>query len=313
MLRHRLIFGLLMILVLTGLLALDARWSGADALGAPAWMQSAIGMPRIEGLPVVAVMIVLSILGVVELRHLLTSAGHAPLLVLPTLACALLVFIPFVAANRSIDDVQAMSLWDMKSTVVALAGATILSGFFVMRRQQTAGAAGALASSLSIVLYIGLLGSFLVRLRMFAPVGATWLLLYFLATVKVCDIGAYFTGMAIGKHKMIEWLSPKKTLEGLAGGVAFSVIVAIGVPWAVEHWAAETSNLRGLFPTPLRALLFGIIMALVGQMGDLIESLYKRDANVKDSANAIPAFGGVLDVLDSPLWAAPIAWWILVA
>ena len=136
--------------------------------------------------------------------------------------------------------------------------------------------------------------------------------MYVVATVKVCDIGAFFTGMAIGRNKMIEWLSPKKTLEGLAGGVAASIAVAVLTPIIIDRLAPASSALRGLFPSLGVATIFGLLMAIVGQGGDLVESLFKRDAKAKDSANAIPAFGGVLDVLDSPLWAAPVAWWLLI-
>ena len=78
----------------------------------------------------------------------------------------------------------------------------------------------------------------------------------------------------------------------------------------VEQWSPAS---RDLFPPPLRAVLFGVLMAVVGQLGDLVESLFKRDAGAKDSARAIPAFGGVLDILDSVLLAAPVAWWILLS
>jgi phosphatidate cytidylyltransferase len=114
--------------------------------------------------------------------------------------------------------------------------------------------------------------------------------------VKFTDIGAYFTGKSIGRHKLIAWLSPGKTWEGLIGGLLVAALVgAACAPFLVEvEW--------------WQGLIFGAIFGFVGQCGDLLESLMKRDAEVKDSGNTIPGFGGVLDVIDSPLVTAPVAY-----
>lgn len=301
-----------MVVVLGGLLYADARWSGLAATSAPDWLCNATGMVALDGVLVYVVLGLLIVMGTRELGRLMTAAGHAPLSCWPLAVNIALVTIPFVTGNGAPSDRNALVLADMRWTVVIFAAAMLGTGFLVMRRRKTDGAAGAMASTMLIVLYLGLLGQFIARMRMFGPTGSTWLLLYFLATVKICDIGAFFTGRSFGRHKMIEWLSPKKTWEGLAGGVAASIAVAVLTPMLVERFSAEGSALRGLFPTLTTAAIFGVLMALVGQGGDLVESLFKRDAKAKDSANAIPAFGGVLDVLDSPLWAAPVAWWLLI-
>ena len=117
-----------------------------------------------------------------------------------------------------------------------------------------------------------------------------------LLCVKMTDIGAFFTGRAIGKHKLIPWLSPGKTWEGLAGGLVLSGIVgACFAPSIVDlEW--------------YKGALFGILIGGIGQLGDLLESMMKRDADVKDSGDLIPGFGGMLDVIDSPLLAAPFAY-----
>lgn len=301
-----------MILVLSGLLVADWHWSGTSSPAAPTWLQDAIGIVSLKGIPVVAVMAVLVVLGTFEFGRLLGATGHAPLSIWVGIVNVALVFIPFVAGNGSDGNRDALVMRDMRTTIVCLGAAMVGTGFLVMRRRRTDGAAGAIGSTMLMILYLGLLSQFIVRIRMFAPPGATWLLLYFLAAVKACDIGAYFTGRVIGRHKMIEWLSPKKTWEGLAGGVASSILVAVLASWFATRYAPASSALHGLFPAPVEAAVFGIMMAIVGQGGDLVESLFKRDAHAKDSANAIPAFGGVLDVLDSPLWAAPVAWWLLI-
>jgi phosphatidate cytidylyltransferase len=109
---------------------------------------------------------------------------------------------------------------------------------------------------------------------------------------------------------MIPWLSPKKTWEGLAGGILASVIMAIVFPLIAGNGKLSAGLMLGL--SIPKAILFGVLMAVVGQAGDLLESLIKRDAQAKDSAAAVPAFGGVLDIIDSLLLTAPLAYWMLV-
>jgi phosphatidate cytidylyltransferase len=121
------------------------------------------------------------------------------------------------------------------------------------------------------------------------------------AVVKAADIGAYATGRTLGRHKLIPWLSPGKTIEGFFGGLVFSGIAG----------ACIAIYLRGPVPAVIAVGGgYGVILGAIGQLGDLLESLLKRDAGVKDSGN-VPGFGGVLDILDSPLLAAPAAYWLL--
>ncbi|RPI58417.1 MAG: CDP-archaeol synthase [Planctomycetaceae bacterium] len=127
----------------------------------------------------------------------------------------------------------------------------------------------------------------------------------FLVAVKCTDIGAYFTGSAIGRHKLIPWLSPGKTWEGLLGGMAAAAGVSVLAVWAMDIHIAGSA-------LPFwRAVVFGVVVGLIGQFGDLSESLMKRSVNVKDSGAVVPEFGGVLDILDSPLLAAPAGYLML--
>ena len=147
--------------------------------------------------------------------------------------------------------------------------------------------------TLLAITYLGVLPGF------FLPICLThsaWMLLAIVAIVKAADIGAYTTGHLIGKHKLIPWLSPGKTVEGFFGGLVFSALVALVL-------------LHRQFSLP-SALIAGLLLGAVGQLGDLLESLLKRDAGVKDSGK-VPGFGGILDLLDSPLLAAPVAYWLL--
>jgi phosphatidate cytidylyltransferase len=162
-----------------------------------------------------------------------------------------------------------------------------------------------------ITAYLGLLPSFLVQLRWQervaeasssggADIGTVALSLAIFVP-KCGDIGAYLTGRLLGRHQMSLVLSPKKTWEGAAGGLAASVATAIGI-----------NRLGPVLPVDLWTEAgFGITVGIAGMLGDLAESLIKRDCQRKDASRAVPGFGGVLDVVDSVVFAAPVAYWWL--
>jgi phosphatidate cytidylyltransferase len=122
--------------------------------------------------------------------------------------------------------------------------------------------------------------------------------------VKSSDIGAYAVGMTLGRHKLIPWLSPGKTREGLAGGIATAALVGAGL-------AAATPSGESIAAIPIwLGAVAGAVAAVTGQIGDLAESLLKRDAGVKDSGRMLPGMGGILDVVDSLLFAGPALYWL---
>ena len=173
------------------------------------------------------------------------------------------------------------------------------------------------AITLFSFVYLGLLPGFFLAIRRWH---SAWIIIAVFLIIKCCDIGAYFTGRAIGKHKLIPWLSPGKTWEGLAGGVLLSTLVALGL--AALNNGLELAMSRDLsageVPRMVHqhyplwyAILTGAIFGLVGQFGDLVASLFKRDAGIKDSGRTIPGFGGIIDVIDSPIVVAPVAYWML--
>jgi phosphatidate cytidylyltransferase len=174
----------------------------------------------------------------------------------------------------------------------------LLAAFLLeMYRYREPGAAvPRLALAVFAVAYLGLLGSCFARLR-WLDHGA--LLLALTIFVPKCgDIGAFFTGTFLGRHKMTPILSPKKTWEGFAGGLVASVLTAIGLSFAGPVFAGGI----------IEAAAFGVVIGVAGVLGDLAESLIKRDGQTKDAAQSIPGFGGVLDVIDSVLFAAPVAY-----
>src|SRR5262249_44609727 len=134
----------------------------------------------------------------------------------------------------------------------------------------------------------------LVRLRL-SPYGILPLI-SMIVVVKLADIGAYTVGRLAGKHKMAPRLSPAKTWEGFVGGIAFSVVGAV----ALAYLCGRSQDLVRFVP-------YAVVVGVTGVVGDLVESLLKRDFGRKDSSDWMPGFGGVLDLIDSPLLAAPVA------
>ena len=194
--------------------------------------------------------------------------------------------------------------WATILPMLLLGGIVMLIFLEQMAVHRTEDALRRIAVTSLGVLYVGV-GSCLVLLLRVEH-GLPFLVL-FLAVVKFTDIGAYFTGSFLGKHKLIPWLSPGKSWEGLAGGLVAAAGVAVlgawllGIkPFGVNLLFAEGSHLW-------RYIVFGVVIGAFGQFADLCESLLKRAAGVKDSGAIVPEFGGVLDIADSPLLSAPVA------
>ena len=153
-----------------------------------------------------------------------------------------------------------------------------------------------------IIGYLGLLPCFFAQIRWLTEAHQDNSVRLALAAFvpKCCDIGAYATGRLIGKHPMTPVLSPKKTWEGAIGGLAAAVLAAVAIdrfcPASVLH-----NDLRW-------EIGFGLTVGLAGMLGDLAESLLKRDCQSKDASAAVPGFGGVLDVVDAIIYSAPVSY-----
>ena len=194
-----------------------------------------------------------------------------------------------------------------------LAGAfsgVILAAFLVEMAvfRGPGGVFGRMALVVFIAGYLGLLPSFLAQLRWLnvdKPLVGTLALALAIFVPKVCDIGAYFTGRFLGRHKMAPVLSPKKTWEGAAGGLVAAAATAIALD-RITDVAPLHGNL-GL------EIGFGLSMGIVSMLGDLAESMIKRDCSQKDASQVVPGFGGILDVVDSVIFPAPLAYvWMSV-
>jgi len=278
-LRERLLFGPVFIVLLIGLVWAD-EW-----IGTKTGYEAVLIYPAILA---IAVFASFELISMVQAHGVSASRG------LTMLAVALGVSVASVTS----DDLRAISGIAVACTS---AGAVLFVSMVYYARQKSAdGVVAATAVTVLAFVYIGLLGGFIVML---AKDFSGWLVLGVLLTTKSCDIGAYFTGSAIGKSKLIEWLSPKKTWEGLLGGVITSTLVGAGLVWIAKEHAFGLA--------PWHGAMLGFIFGLVGQAGDLMASLVKRDTGFKDASKTIPGFGGVLDVVDSPLLVAPVAYWLL--
>lgn len=164
------------------------------------------------------------------------------------------------------------------------------------KRRQNSGVIVDISTTLFGILYVSWFLSFIIKIR-YLPDGLGLLAAVLLIT-KLGDIGAYLVGMRFGKTPLIPRISPNKSVEGSLGGLLFSVLGAfVSKPFLGFNY--------------FHLLLMGIFFGILGQMGDLSESLLKRDCQVKDSGNIFPGMGGVLDQLDSLLFTAPVFYFYL--
>jgi phosphatidate cytidylyltransferase len=157
-----------------------------------------------------------------------------------------------------------------------------------------------IAGTLLGILYVPLLLNFLTRILLMEPpaAGRVWAL-YLILVVKIADVGAYTVGCSVGRHRLIPRISPGKTWEGCVGAVGAAVL------GSVAYTVLITERVLAVQVGLLHAVGLGALLAVAGILGDLTESLFKRAAGAKDSGVLIAGMGGVLDVIDSLLFAAP--------
>ena len=245
----------------------------------------------------------------VALYEFFTMVRHRGILVHRTLSITLgVIFIGLVAWRSFVEPgllptpimgpgATAISwMWDIfwPATIVII----FIRQFM---RENTFEALGGLATTLFGLAYIAALFSYFFYIRAIDAHQGAWLVLFLILVTKVGDVGAYVVGNLIGRHTLISRISPRKTTEGFIGAAVFSGVTA---------WLCRSMLGRPLEP-PL-ALLLGLFLGVCGQLGDLAESLLKRDCQVKDSGTLMPGLGGMLDVLDSLLFTAPLFYGILI-
>jgi phosphatidate cytidylyltransferase len=273
------------------------------------WLEYYASRPGAYFLPLA---VALSVLGTGELLAILRNRGHEPVpwVVYSGVIVTLLMSagMPVLLPSTVPDDLVGRLGW----MAIGLAVSLLLAVIGELRRFESSGQATVnLALSMFAVLYIGGLMGFLVQLRLLSagPWGmdGRWgmiALVSVIATVKMSDIGQYTIGRLIGRRKLAPAVSPGKTWEGVIGGIVFAIVAS----WIVLHWWVPMPDGRDTGASLLMTALFAVAVAIAGIIGDLAESMLKRDAGVKDSSTWMPGFGGVLDLLDSLMGAGPVAY-----
>lgn len=281
MLKWRLPVGAALIALLGAVLWTDGRMQGRAA----SWVPGG-ALPR-GGVLWAFTMLSLVPLLATELTRLLRRGG--------TDAWPLPVTLLVAAGSFAAVAAHAWGMSREAAVAAALPLAGLLGPAASLLRGRTDRAVADLGRWLLAAGWIGAMPACWIALRADVP----WTgLVAAVLTVKCNDMGAYFAGMAFGRHRMAPWISPKKTWEGFVGGLLASS--------AAGAWAGEACG-AGV----AAGVAFGAVAAVLGPLGDLAESILKRQANAKDSGAVLPGMGGMFDVMDSLLWTAPAAWWML--
>lgn len=236
--------------------------------------------------------------------------GHIPFMVF-TLAVGMIAYYEFVRITEkkkanpqllmglaAILFLQVNEYWNITEfgiAILIIALAVLLRELFRNRGSAIMN----LGTTILGIFYIGLFTLTLLMIREYFPVyeQGGYLILAMFASIWICDSAAYFGGLSLGKHRLMERVSPKKSWEGAIFGFGGAIL-----SYYLAHiWILD-------FLTMTDVIVMGIITGTIGQMGDLIESLIKRDAEVKDSSALIPGHGGMFDRFDSMLFVSPVVY-----
>jgi len=243
----------------------------------------------------VAMAAVVMVLGLYEFYVLAKKKGMQPDIVAGYLASASLFTIFYFASRDSTQ--ERLDLQSIVLVIIVLTIGTLIAA--MLRGSPFDKMLSSSAATILGVLYVVLLGSHVVALRNGFPHElSSDLLSFFFLVLMGSDIGAYYVGRAFGKHKLAPSVSPGKTWEGVAGGMA----AAIGFATLAHFWFFERLPLKWALP-------LAAVMTVLGVLGDLTESALKRGSGAKDAAKILPGHGGALDRLDSLLFNAPLLYY----
>jgi phosphatidate cytidylyltransferase len=277
MAKSRIFFGTLMTVFFAGIVLLDGWLDGS--------LSGSVPDGGVQGTILCVLLGVLIVAGGLELTKLLPIVG------LRSFTPVTIVFSLLFATSWYWPQVLPIRL-ELYLAFVA-AGAVLACFVYQAVFYGTSGVIANCGANCFLVFYMGVLGGLVLAVRIEFGV---WALLMYIFVVKSADIGAYTVGSLFGRHKFSPKISPGKTWEGMAGAVGFAILVA--------SIFAVSCGIMSVWP----AILFGLMFAFLGQLGDLAESMIKRDAEQKDSGQKVPGFGGILDIVDSPLVTAPFAY-----
>ena len=294
MLRWRLISAGAILAVLLALVWVDYK---CLVFGTPgAWL-----LPVMLGVSVLATSEILSLLSRNEYKP------RAGVVYFCNFAIPLSAAWPIVVQLVGLQWPAANALGACGLLLAAVAACVVLVLIVEMARFKLPGSAVASASlSMFAIVYLGLLISFWALLRLHRDNEWGMMALFsMLLIVKMADTGAFAVGKLFGRHKMTPILSPGKTWEGTIGGVATACAMSL-LFFRFGGPAIVGSNYA--MPPLWAALVYGLLLAVAGMVGDLAESMLKRDMERKDSSTWLRGLGGVLDIIDAPLVAGPVAW-----
>jgi len=245
-----------------------------------------------------AIMVFLAAAGLAEFYGMVRKLGHKCYAGCGVFGGVLLLAATFVYISGEFGMAAGpLRVNDFESCFVILFVLGLCIRQFLSRHTNTG--IVAISTTLFGLMYVPWLLNFIQKINFFSPpVQGHYYLLYFVLVTKFSDCGAYAVGSLIGRHKMIPRISPGKTWEGFAGAIVVSTAAS------VVFAALAGSHLAGM--TTRHAVILGMILSVAAVVGDLIESLFKREAGLKDSGHLFPGIGGILDLLDSLLFNAPL-------
>jgi phosphatidate cytidylyltransferase len=279
----------------------DARDASLPArvLSAALFLPLLVFMARVGGVLYLVFTLLVVGLALREFYLLLEAKGLSPHWKSGMFAGLLLPVAAYIRART-----DRLEEWHGDAFFTVLIGAILLAE---LRRGAGKQAVANSAATFLGVLYIGWLGTHLLQLRELPRafgepyrMGTSFALLPFFLT-WICDTAAYAVGRGMGRTKLMPSISPQKSVEGSVAGL----VAAVGAAFGARAWFAP-------YLTVLDAVALGLLVGVFGQLGDLVESLLKRDVETKDSSRLIPGHGGVLDRFDSLLFTAPIVYYYLI-
>lgn len=242
-----------------------------------------LGVTYVGGWPFALLLGIMTAVAAVEFFAMMRAAGHHPSIVVGVPAAAAIAFSPVV-------EPRAQAVW-----VGILVLAALLGGLWFMIPRLYPLALAGWTTTMAGILYVGVLAGHLALLRQLQT-GAWWVVVALIVTWAY-DTGAYFAGSLVGRRPFMQHISPRKTQEGVLGGVVLSALAGlVAVPTVGLTW--------------WQGLVFGALAGLVGQAGDLLESMLKRQAGVKDSGTIIPGHGGLLDRIDGLLFTGALTYYV---
>lgn len=271
------------------------------------WWDARLG----DAAPVLFVLVlVLALRGANEMVDLLWTRSFTPNRAIVSASCMLVAGAAWWGRFGHMP-IRIPSADNTLAQVMLAYSLTVLAMFLLAtyRYREPGASMETLGAELLIVSYIGVLLGVVSQLRWVAGAKAGYLVLGSLLVVtKGGDVGAYFFGRLFGKRKMVPHLSPGKTWAGGVGAVVGSAASAVAWMYIATPLFTPTGSATWVPPDWISSAVYGLILGITGLIGDLCESLIKRDVGVKDSARLLPGFGGLLDLMDSVLYAGPVAY-----